>query len=118
MAAAQERHGPLRLARAFAALAVQRSNGSQAAGSGGGDSSSVPPPDDQPSSSSCALPLDDRPKSEDTEQESAVLLPLSEEMRGRRRFCADLRGLIWLASGFHTRCAADSLAVLLQSILT
>lgn len=47
-----------------------------------------------------------------------MLLPFTDELRGRKRFAMDLHGRIWLASGWHTLPVADSLHTLIRRVLT
>ena len=104
--ATQDRHGPLETARAFAALAQPSTDGGAAGSSCPGPSSSGRGSMRQPlPGDACA-------------EEPAVLLPFTDEVRGRKRFAMDLHGRIWLASGWHTLPVADSLHTLLRRVLT
>lgn len=47
-----------------------------------------------------------------------VLLPFTDELRGRKRYCMDLQGRVWLASGFNVLPSAPSLSALVARILT
>lgn len=49
--------------------------------------------------------------------EPQALVPLTNEIRGRRQYVMDLRGRVWLRSGFNLRFLAGSLAVLLHRTL-
>ncbi|KAL4444161.1 hypothetical protein ABPG75_011898 [Micractinium tetrahymenae] len=141
LAAAQERQGPATLARAFAALVTHApaqpgpsagvAGGSHGAGTGRGGCGMT-------ASSSCAAGSSDHAplaagsgthdwagsSTAATEAlpeppaEPDVLLPFSDELRGRRRYCMDLQGRVWLASGWHAHPCAPSLAALLRRILT
>ena len=134
--ATQDRHGPLETARAFAALAQPSTDGGAAGssssssrtgsgagassscsssrtGSGAGASSSCPGPSSS-GSGSMRQPL----PGDACAEEPAVLLPFTDELRGRKRFAMDLHGRIWLASGWHTLPVADSLHTLIRRVLT
>lgn len=113
--AVQDRHGPRETARAFAALTVPRSGGGGAgpgepgpSGSGGISGSGGSDPSAGGASTSSAGGL----------APEVLLLPFSGELRGRRRYCLDLQGTVWLASGWNTHRAADSLSALLRRVLT
>lgn len=45
------------------------------------------------------------------------LIPFTDELRGRKRYCMDLKGQVWLSSGFNTLHVADSLCDLLHKTL-
>lgn len=45
------------------------------------------------------------------------LIPFTDEIRGRKRYCMDLDGKVWLCSGFNTLHVADSLYELLHRSL-
>lgn len=131
--ATQDRHGPLETPRAFAGLLKASSGG----GHGGGASSSsrgstsgsswpdtscssnlagnAGPHDGSSSSSSGGRGSMQQPV---PDEEPAVLLPFTDELRGCRRFAMDLQGRVWLASGWHPRLAADSLHTLIRRVLT
>lgn len=46
------------------------------------------------------------------------LLPFTDVSRGGRQYAVDLRGRVWLRSGFNTLPAADSLAAFVRRCLT
>ena len=113
--AVQDRHGPLDTARAFAALALGDSHGPGTASAAGDAGPSCSAGAGSSSSrgggaASCTAALLADPP--------AVLLPFSDELRGRRRYCLDLSGAVWLASGWNVLRAADSLPALLRRVLT
>jgi hypothetical protein len=47
-----------------------------------------------------------------------VLLPITEEFRGRKRIGVDWQGRVWLCSGFNTLLLAPSLSAYIPQILT
>ena len=47
-----------------------------------------------------------------------VLLPFTSELRGRKRYCLDLSGGVWLSSGFNNLLVAPSLTALIRRVLT
>ena len=124
--AVQERHGPLHKTAEFAALAAlpaggsgeggSRMAGSTAAGGlgspgwGQAEEPAGPGSSGGAGASGRGAPPGEPPP--------AVLLPVSEEVRGRRRYCLDFSGRVWLASGFNTLPAAPSLSALIRRILT
>lgn len=113
--ATQDRHGPLDSARAFAALA-SCSTDSDAAGGGSNRNGAASNSSHEASSSGSSdvqHPLAGPP-----DEAPAVLLPFTDELRGRKRFAMDLHGRIWLASGWHTLPVADSLHTLIRRVLT
>ncbi len=114
--ATQDRLGPLGTARAFAALA-QCSTGSGAAG-GGNSSSSDGAASSSHEASSSGSSAAQHPLPGPPDEAPAVLLPFTDELRGRKRFAMDLHGRIWLASGWHTLPVADSLHTLIRRVLT
>lgn len=117
LAAAQERQGPAALGKAFAALAAAhrapRGGAGSASSSGEGCSrlgGTAHGWAGGMAAAAAAVP--------ETPAEPDVLLPFSAELRGRRRYCMDLQGRVWLASGWHAHACAPSLAALLRRILT
>ena len=106
--ATQDRHGPLETARAFAAL-----------GSGEGGASSASSSSSEACSGACSGSSGSSGGGQQPPHDApAVLLPFSEELRGRKRFAMDPRGRVWLASGWHTLPVADSLHTLIRRVLT
>jgi hypothetical protein len=130
--AAQDRCGPLTLARAFerqlttrGAPPGQGSGGSR--GGGGGSSTEASAWDGAvpsgSSSSSCGSGCTgDRVMSAAAAEQAGggpeVLLPFSSELRGRKRYCLDLSGRVWLSSGFNNLLVAPSLTALIRRVLT
>lgn len=118
LAAVQERHGPLQTKAAFAQLVRQQSSAH-----GGSSSAAL-----QPGSSRQAggwAGEDDAPGcscSPHAPQGAAavpqVLLPFTEELRGRKRYCLDTSGRVWLTSGFNTLPVADNLSACILRVLT
>lgn len=114
--ATQDRHGPLETARAFAALGECGSSGGGTGASEGcaGSSSSA----QQPSCSGVQQQQQHQSSHDAPADAPAVLLPFTDELRGRKRFALDLQGRVWLASGWHTLPVADSLHTLIRRVLT
>ncbi|KAI3433482.1 hypothetical protein D9Q98_003294 [Chlorella vulgaris] len=118
LAAVQERHGPLQTKAAFAQLVRQQSSAH-----GGSSSAAL-----QPGSSRQAggwAGEDDAPGcscSPHAPQGAAavpqVLLPFTEELRGRKWYCLDTSGRVWLTSGFNTLPVADNLSACILRVLT
>lgn len=145
LAAAQERQGPAALAKAFAALhgagsrTADDSSAAAAAGCGA-EACRRPRCEGGSAGGAAGLPCASGGRVTaaggstahawagreaaasaavaDASAEPDVLLPFSDELRGRRRYCLDLRGRVWLASGWHAHACAPSLADLLRRILT
>lgn len=111
--AVQDRHGPLTTARAFAALAGGGGDGGRSDGGSQGPAG--------PSGSGCASGSSgdsDQSRNALPTEPPEVLLPFTNELRGRKVYCLDLEGRVWLASGFNTLLSAPSLSCLLRRILT
>lgn len=119
--AAQDRYSPLETRRAFEGLTHQRRGEAAAAAAetrrerGGheqaaGSSSGGGSPSGSSSGRHCVGGWPPEPP--------AVLLTFTDELRGRKRYCIDLQGRIWLSSGFNDIFLAPNLAALIHRILT
>lgn len=114
LAAAQ---GRLATARAFQQLCRRAQAAAAAAGAASGRVSEQAE-DGPPSCSSAAASGSGSGGGGEPVEAPQALLPLSEEMRGRRRYCMDVEGRVWLVSGWNARLVADSLPALIASVLT
>lgn len=138
LAAAQERQGPAALAKAFAALhgaglrTADDSSGAEACrrprcegGSAGGaaglpcaSAGTVTAAGGSTAHAWAGREAAASAAVAEAAGEPDVLLPFSDKLRGRRRYCMDLRGRVWLSGGWHAHACAPSLADLLRRILT
>ena len=100
--ATQDRAGPLETRRAFERFCHEAA--------GGGDGSSG----DGASGSGCGCGGSESVGGEPP----AVLLPFTGELRGRKRYCLDVAGRVWLASGFNVLPVEPTLPELLRRVLT
>jgi hypothetical protein len=111
--AAQDRCGPLTLARAFER---QLTTGGLLPGQGCSFKARAweDPGPSGSSSSICGGGYTGKSAGEGPE----VLLPFTSELRARKRYCLDLSGRVWLSSGFNNLLVAPSLTALIRRVLT